>query len=392
MSIPIESYQRFLPSPIGGALLRELWAKHWDTGNHQHVEALNAALGSTTGRRARNEDRVAFAQIFSRNSPAFCIGIVCDGVGGSEMGDAAATIAVACVIDTLAAARKRVPLALLLTEAVCNADATVRKALDGRGSTTLSMFALSSHGEFAATNIGDSRLYSWAPGAPAMFKQVSTDDTLENELRILAVRDPTALAAHGLRGRLSQALGEPGREVQDLRVRVFGREQFPAGVILGSDGAWKADPLGFELIAKEAKGASDAVRRLLAFASWTGGHDNTSVLAIDDLARLFAELSQTSSSAQVTLWLADQKFVVKDATELRTLPPDDQRTLLYERDRQEQRVKRRPAIKRKPSSKPRPDEPELELDLRAETREPEKPVSRPKLEITFDDEPQKKAS
>ncbi len=86
--------------------------------------------------------------------------------------------------------------------------------------------------------------------------------------------------------------------------------------MLTTDGAWKVDERGFNIIAENASSSYDAVRRLTAFATWTGGVDNVSIIAIEDLS-LFAKSSEdlqrkNSASACVTLWFHESKFTISE--------------------------------------------------------------------------------
>jgi hypothetical protein len=89
-------------------------------------------------------------------------------------------------------------------------------------------------------------------------------------------------------------------------------------LILATDGAWKSDETGFRSILQYATSATEATRRVLSFANWTGGVDNVSIVAIEDLLR-FARASENSArlashSAWATVWICDTKFVVCNST------------------------------------------------------------------------------
>lgn len=311
---PIQIAQQVVAGLIGKELLAELWATPWDSPRFKAVEAFGVAAGTHSGtKRSRNEDRFAFAHVTAHSGDQFAVAIVCDGVGGSESGDAAATIAIAALIGQLAQLRQRLPLGQLLPNLIRAADDAVREALQGRGTTTASVLIASSSGQAAAANIGDSRIYSWNPSTESL-QQVSIDDTMERELADLPVKDASILDARGLRGRLSQAIGEGERDSMGLRIAVFDSDRFPRGAFLATDGAWKADVAGLELIVRNAGTASDAVRRTISFALWTGGSDNISVIAIDDVKKLSAAcrdiVRPPLGSARATVWLGETKLVL----------------------------------------------------------------------------------
>ncbi|MDQ6623143.1 MAG: serine/threonine-protein phosphatase [Verrucomicrobiota bacterium] len=309
--VPDAAY-RAMRGPIGHAALAELWNAPWDSAFSKIIPEIGVAFGGHPGlHRARNEDRAVVAEISLPGEGSFTAALICDGVGGSEMGDIAATLAVATILDELSRPRPGVLLEALLVDAFRKADDVIRNELRGGGTTTATVILVSSTGRVAAANVGDSRIYAWRPGG-SEFRQVSVDDTIENELRDLPVGDPSVLDAHGLRGRLSQALGESHRSSSDLRVIVFSSKDFERGAILASDGAWRGSEDGFRAIALHSENASDATRRMLAFARWAGGLDNISVIAIQDIAELALNMKQNrrpERSARAVMWICESKIV-----------------------------------------------------------------------------------
>jgi len=220
-----------MPDLMGKELLMNIMSAPWGNPQFKSIDNFGVAFATHTGsRRSRNEDRVVVAKITSRSQEQFAVAMVCDGVGGSEMGDMAASLAVALFLSELSQINRRQPLSTTLSELIRKMDDGVRLALGGRGTTTASILITSSTGKFAATNVGDSRIFSWKSGD--RLQQISVDDTIENELQNLSVLDPSVLEARGLRGSLSQAIGEVGRSARDLRVHLFEKDQFLGG---GSD-------------------------------------------------------------------------------------------------------------------------------------------------------------
>lgn len=266
-------------------------------------------MGTHLGlKRSRNEDRVAALRVLALNGEIYTAAIVCDGVGGSESGDRAATLAIASIILELSSLRAKQALKETVARLVRCADDFVRHELEGRGTTTLSIFIATSAGQFACANVGDSRVYAW--DAHSVLEQVTTDDTVENELKALPGDHQGLLNAKGLKGRLSQALGESGRTSDELRVQVFTRERFTAGVVLGSDGLWKFAG-DFDSVVLNAGGALDAVRRSINLANWVGGLDNASILVIDDIEKFCRPVGSPkrfSDGADLSLWTGRSRF------------------------------------------------------------------------------------
>ncbi|GLQ48838.1 hypothetical protein GCM10010872_02870 [Dyella flava] len=302
-------------SDLAYQFLTELLATPWDTPSLRAVDGLGAAIGTHLGqRRTRNEDRSLLAQVNCPNGQIYTVAAVCDGVGGSEMGDAAATTALVALVDQIAQLKRRLPARDLIVRLVRRMDDVIRESLSGRGTTTASIWICSDDGDAAAVNVGDSRIFSWSAGRDLI--QLSTDDTLENELKGLDIKDPTVLNVRGLKGSLSQALGQAGRTSADLHLNVIPKERFgDAGLVLASDGIWKGSEGGFTAIAKHASSPLELVRRALTLAAWCGGLDNASIVALKDVSdrRLFVQQRKYLYSAPVvTAWYGDTKVILRE--------------------------------------------------------------------------------
>jgi len=298
--------------PMGGEIYDELILGPWSKPATRGIEEFAAAIGSTPGaKRSRHEDRALLAEVSTDRGDRYRAAIVCDGVGGSEMGDVAATIASAAFLGRIQETFGRRPLENLLVELMHYTDETVRAELRGKGTTTMSVILAGENGDLAAANVGDSRIFSWEPGRN--FTQVSTDDTMENEFRNLPLKDPSALDAKGLRGTLSQAVGDVGRGPNRLRIATFAKHLLPVGAILATDGAWKGNELTFRAVVENATNSLEVIRRVLTIATWTGGIDNASIIAIDNLAT-FAKGPQVRLRRRrggVSLWINDTKIVIQ---------------------------------------------------------------------------------
>lgn len=341
--------------PMGGEIYGELVLGPWAKVAIRGVEELATAVGSSPGlKRSRNEDRAVIAEVFSEGGDRYRVAIVCDGVGGSEMGDAAATLATSAFLGRLQNTFGRRPLESLLVELVNYTDDTVSGELHGKGSTTMSVIIATENGDVAAANIGDSRIFSWEPGKKLI--QVSTDDTMENEFRNLPIKDPSVLDAKGLRGTLSQAIGDMGQVADRLRVATLSKHLFPAGALLATDGIWKGNDQTFIAIAQNAGNGVDVARRAISVATWSGGLDNASIIAIEDLAT-FAKSgsSRSSRGGGVRLWINDTKIVIP---RLRTVPfapePSSAKEKAESRKKggDDRRRRGRTDLQRKPHSKP----------------------------------------
>ena len=354
------------------------------------LDNFGGAIGTHPGlKRSRNEDRAVFAHVTNAAGEQFSVALLCDGVGGSEMGDVAATLVVTAFLGELATAPPGQALQKLLLDLVLATDNVVRRELSGRGATTASIFLASSRGEVAATNIGDSRIFSWSAGEH-VFSQISRDDTLENELKDFPDMDVSALKARGLGDSLSQAIGETGRTAKELQIRIFNQQHFPTGIIMASDGAWKMAPDGFSAVVKYAPSAVEAVKRVTTIANWAGGGDNVSIIAIQDINNLIkaSENSARSTSKKIwiTIWYGDTKLVICEPADpyinkfsLNKNSSPDQHSLAEKKARRGSSERKKTKLKR--------NQPQLDLNItdgsgfdpKAAANKP-----RPKIEISID--------
>jgi hypothetical protein len=275
-------------------------------------------------------------------------------------------------------------------------DDAVRRALGGKGATTASVLLASSTGDVAAANIGDSRLFAWSH-AKQQLRQVSIDDTIENELQNLPGKDFSALNARGLQGSLSQALGETGRSSSDLKIIVFERDQFAQGAIIASDGAWKSSPDGFTAIVRNAPSAEDLVRRVIASTLWMGGIDNVSVIAIQELNQFIALASNNDLNSfhnRIMFWFADTKLILTNVYGRKQPDPEQQAGRRVPGKRNSPPVKnvasKSPGRGRKKKADVDDVEAQLAFNDDRETRSSDHyNDAKPKIEISTDDEPSK---
>ncbi|MBN8427288.1 MAG: protein phosphatase 2C domain-containing protein [Xanthomonadales bacterium] len=273
------------------------------------VDELGIAIATHLGtKRSRNEDRIAVVSVVAANGEQYTAAIVCDGVGGSELGDEAASLTIASIVVDLALEQELPRLKDLAVKLVKRGDALVRKELLGRGSSTLAMLLGTPRGDVICANVGDSRAYSWSPSTREL-RQITVDDTIENELRDLPGNPDALIKARGLKGRLSQAIGESGRSVEELRIQTYEGSFFPEGALLGSDGMWRA-ARDFEAVMVNTSSPINAVKRGVALAGWVGGVDNASLIAISDVAELCrdrggSDYQASQRQTMITLWLTN---------------------------------------------------------------------------------------
>ncbi|HHQ2523997.1 TPA: PP2C family protein-serine/threonine phosphatase [Pseudomonas aeruginosa] len=389
MNYPLDIH-KVSSSHIGQELYSEIAQASWGTMSPFSIPDLSVAIGTSIGSvRQRNEDRVAVAKVYGANGIEYFVTLVCDGVGSSDMGDVAASIAVAVFLDELVYTSTRQSLEFLVPELVRRVDERVRDILQGRGATTLSVLVATASGDIVATNVGDSRIYAWSPQKDKLM-QVSRDDTLENEFSELALKDPSALRLRGLGGSLSQAIGETGRTSNDLRVKLLGKELFPDGAVLATDGAWKGAEDGFNAVVKKAPTAANVVSRALSVAYWSGGIDNASLVAVERIRATHSVAYDFSiTSPKISVWIANTKLVLGDpafSSSGRYFTPEV-------KDRPVMKADIRRALKKKylkPKNEPKTPE-QLDFKIVEDTPSPRKKDPRADLEVSIEPTPKKES-
>lgn len=380
MNLDIESLASEMTGEIGEALFLELSNASWDQLKCNEIKELGVSFGSHQGLvRTRHEDRSAVAQISAANGESYFAAVVCDGVGGSKNGDLAASIAIATLFSELSRVKTAISAEQVLCHVIRRMDDKVRACLSGSGLTTASLILATSSGDIVGGSIGDSRIYTWEPFKDKRLTQLSEDDTLGNEAKKMNMLDISALAQKGLLASLSQAIGEAGRESKDLNIVVNKSLEFSRSIVLCSDGCWKHDPLGFELVVVNAKLPIESSRRALALANWAGGADNSSIIIIDDVSRLIEwcvrNSVRKSGATRVGVWLADQKFsffinyVFSNRNSELSPVSEKKPARKYGRSKQKNEL-----------------EPPVQMDLveRTESKRRQRAVNRPKIEISVD--------
>jgi serine/threonine protein phosphatase PrpC len=292
-------------SPIGDAVYAELESP--TTSEPQSLSFANetAAIGTVRGSsRSKNDDRAAVVRIAGRTGRHVIACLVCDGVGSTPRGGQAASVAIASFIEALV---QRTHISgHTLEELVRYADTEVRRLVAGAGATTIVGVVVGLASAPLVVGVGDSRVHSWDGTSMA---QLTTDDTIENELRRQNIPDQSAIGARRMRGSLVQCLGETGREADELVVAVTSHAE-ATGFLLGSDGLWRIGEATFQALVTNAPSASEAVRRVLLGASWTGGVDDATAIAIADIRGLDESLASSvpATYGRIDMWTAAGRF------------------------------------------------------------------------------------
>lgn len=300
------------------------------------------AAGSIQGpHRDGNEDRVAAAEIRYANSQlqSLRVGIVCDGMGGMESGDVAASLAISCFLGALAHERPT-SLPALLKLAVDRANQVVFSRFNGRAGTTLSAVVVAQN-ESWVVHVGDSRIYKLASDGELAL--VTVDDTVQG-----------AINAHQgdrnedeLDNRLLQFIGV-GEALQPHLINVTGSNAY--AWLATSDGAHGIGRRLLEDLVERPLIPIDLVRRFIFVADALNVRDNASVVVIgadpksEPPAPSFGvDLSLWSASDHLNAWLAidnDQERVGYAAAKHAAVPQEAEVAPAKPRQKKRTRTKR----------------------------------------------------
>ncbi len=257
------------------------------------------ATGTTLGLvRTNNEDRCAIVKARFGDTPNrdFNVGVVCDGLGGMEGGQEAASLGLAVFLTTLVQSTRPSPTDRLI-DAVTAANENIYSMLRGRGGTTLTAVIITRHHGSYFCHVGDTRLFSIGPDR--VVQQVTRDDTLAALLQKTPLENRSD-------SRLLQFVGM-GEEMEP-QIEPLGLDQ-RSSFLLTSDGAHDVPRPILERVISTASSPLDLSRKLIQLSEMIGGFDNATVVVMpsrveDEPARPEAtELSIMVPAEEVAIWL-----------------------------------------------------------------------------------------
>jgi serine/threonine protein phosphatase PrpC len=271
--------QLWLSRRVGNSAVKELFDS-------------SVSIGSDIGIvRNENQDRAIFVQVQMSVSKSFVIGVLCDGMGGMIAGAECANISVASFVSSCIRNRQ-IPVGSRLIKAVEDANAEVYLKFEGDGGATLSAFICDSDGVFEAINVGDSRIYA---NHGQNIKQYSKDDTLAGQYK--------GAADSHLGNRLLQYVGV-GPEIEP-HILSFPSVEDITQLVLTSDGAHYIESGTFKQIFQQKLPALELCKRVIHVSKWCGGHDNSTVMVINDLWGLLSCSDEKSFIPPGTIKLWD---------------------------------------------------------------------------------------
>jgi PPM family protein phosphatase len=268
------------------------------------------AVASTLGLvRPHNEDRCAVVKARFGMTPSrdFNLGIVCDGLGGMEGGQEAASLGVATFVATLIQSMRPSPTDRLY-DAITAANESIFRVLRGRGGTTLTAALITRHQGAYFCHVGDSRLYVFGPDR--ILQQITRDDTLGALLR------KTVPDAHR-DSRLLQFVGMGGE--MEAQIDVLPRHQ-ASFFLLTTDGAHDVATSTLARLVSNAVSPLDLSRKLIQLSEMIGGVDNATVVVIPSRIEEEPPLAESVDltvmlpAEEVVIWLGSrQDFVSSSA-------------------------------------------------------------------------------
>lgn len=294
------------------------WLKSGRKSGFTDSASESVVLGSVLGKRSENQDRTIFLRVkFDEPSkPSIAALILCDGMGGMVSGGDCANLA----ISTFAASLVRSNVATLtekLKAAANSANQAVYEDFKGRGGATLSAVACNEENDWAAVNVGDSRIYRVLNSG--IVEQLTVDDTLEEQLADLNLPSPPPEFRQLLQ---YVGMGE-GIEPRHIELQISSETKW---FLITSDGAHGISKDVFQALVVHAESPKEVVHRLTEFSRWLGGKDNSTVAVLRIGMNLF-DRGKESASSSLEIWSIPGKaefFSVKssraDASQNKTLP------------------------------------------------------------------------
>jgi len=239
------------------------------------VVAGRYALRTDMGKvRMTNEDQVA-ATVNSRGDVFL---LVCDGMGGQNKGELAASMAISLMIDAFKESKFRGALDVQMwlnrkiraTNKYINNEARNNPLYRGMGTT---LTAVIIHNEnYILAQIGDSRLYEVKDNE---MKQISDDQTYVNYLYHTGQITEEEMKTHPRRHMLMNALGTYPSVDIDISVHPYDNQT----LMLCSDGLYNnVSENTISSILKSTDSPEEKVNELISIANTNGGSDNIGIV------------------------------------------------------------------------------------------------------------------
>jgi serine/threonine protein phosphatase PrpC len=283
----ISQFQKQLQEKISA------WLRDGKKSGFTEVESETVVLSSVLGKRSENQDRIIFLRVKFEEitKPSIAVLVLCDGMGGMVSGGNCADIAISAFVASLVFNSRNI-LSDKLKIAVNYANQAVYENFQGRGGATLSAVACSDINEWAAVNVGDSRIYCIRDNG--VIEQLTIDDTLEKQLADLNLPSPPPEFKQLLQ---YVGMGE-GIEPRNVELKFLLNIRW---FLITSDGAHYIPEETLKPLISHAKSPKEIACRLTNLSEWLGGTDNSSVAVLDVKKDIFSR-NRESNISSLEIW------------------------------------------------------------------------------------------
>lgn len=255
------------------------------TRDHQEVDlGLLAGVTDRGLRHHRNEDAMELAVAQAESGPVI-VAVVCDGVSTSTRPDEASLAAAQAAAQVLtAAAESGEDLVEASTRAVQSAGKAVAQLVQPGASVPSATFVSAVLTSQAATLcwLGDSRAYWLAAAQDSDAEQLTTDDSLAQEMVNAGLLHESEALTSPHAHVVTRWVGADPAEAPP-HVATF-EPPGPGVLLLCSDGLWNYQPEAAELaslaLPRALTDPLGAAKELAQFAIESGGRDNITVVLI----------------------------------------------------------------------------------------------------------------
>lgn len=269
------------------------WLNSGEKSGLIEVESDKVVLSSTLGKRAENQDRAIFLRVRFDESrkPPIAVLVLCDGMGGMVSGGDCATLAISTFATSIVHNNKPT-LKEKLEIGVLAANQAVYNTFQGQGGATLSAVVYNNLNEWAAINVGDSRIYCLLDNG--ILKQLTVDDTLEQQLVNMNLSSPQPEFR-----QLLQYIGM-GEGIQPRHIPLESTADIRCFLIT-SDGSHSIHEDVFKRLVSYSKTPIEIVERLTELSEWLGGKDNSTAAVLAVGKDLFSS-NQESNFSSLEIW------------------------------------------------------------------------------------------
>jgi serine/threonine protein phosphatase PrpC len=254
------------------------------TRDHQEVDlGLLAGVTDRGLRHRRNEDAMELAVARTDDGPVI-VAVVCDGVSTSTRPDEASLAAAQAAAQVLRqAAGSGADLVEASSQAVASAGEAVASLAEPGASVPSATFvsAVLTRGAATLCWLGDSRAYWLAAAKDSAAEQLTTDDSLAQEMVNAGLLHESEALTSPHAHVVTRWVGADPAEAPPPHVATF--EPPGRGVLLlCSDGLWNYQPEAADLaglaLPRALTDPLGAAKELVQFAIESGGRDNITVV------------------------------------------------------------------------------------------------------------------